>query len=61
LGNGVRASWRDWLVPFVPGLFPLIFQREEGKTDKEYIEEVERNAKEFLDIDNSVIIFPFDD
>jgi hypothetical protein len=48
-------------VPFVPGLFPLIFQREEGKMDKEYIEEVKQNAKEFLDINNSVIIFPFDD
>lgn len=48
-------------MPFVPGLFPPIFRREGGKTDKEYIEEVERNAKEFLDIDNSIIIFPFDD
>lgn len=47
-------------MPFVAELFPLIFQREEGMTDKEYIEQVERNAKKFLDVDNSVIIFPFD-
>jgi hypothetical protein len=48
-------------VQFVPGLFPLIFQCEDGQTDRGYIEQVKQNAKEFLNVDKSVIIFPFDD
>jgi hypothetical protein len=42
-------------------LVPFIFQCREGETDEKYVFHVEKDAQTFLDIDVSVIIFPFDE